>query len=191
MEHFPHHLRGKYFALYTDHKPLVNLGGVHTKALSQIQEARIKYDFEIIYQQRKWNACRFFQPKCQQPYLSNIVSLTWTRSRILDRGDKKLYANRISMQDHYRHQLHEKLLEQHIFIKDAPLWVWIKLRGEPARVCLLLPAHKISEVLKNIIYWSWRSGQNKIQTTAKLFVTEYGINHFGLYQELWKVPEKH
>ncbi len=34
----------------TDHKPLVNLGAVHTKALSQIQEAMIKYDFEIMYQ---------------------------------------------------------------------------------------------------------------------------------------------
>ncbi len=50
MEHFTHFLRGRHFALYTDHKPLVNLGAVHTKALSQIQEAMLKYDFEIIYQ---------------------------------------------------------------------------------------------------------------------------------------------
>jgi hypothetical protein len=33
----------------TNHKPLVNLGAVHTKALSQIQEAMLKYDFEIIF----------------------------------------------------------------------------------------------------------------------------------------------
>jgi hypothetical protein len=50
MEHFTHFLRGRHFALYTNHKPLVNLGVVHTKALSQIQEAMLKYDFEIIFQ---------------------------------------------------------------------------------------------------------------------------------------------
>ncbi len=49
LEHFTHYLRGKHFALYTDHKPLVNQGAVHTKALSQIQEAMLKYKFEIIY----------------------------------------------------------------------------------------------------------------------------------------------
>jgi hypothetical protein len=51
MEHFTHFLRGRHFALYTNHKRLVNLGAVHTKALSQIQEAMLKYDFEIIYQE--------------------------------------------------------------------------------------------------------------------------------------------
>jgi hypothetical protein len=50
MEHFKHYLRRRHFALYADHKPLVNLGTIHTKALSQIQEAKLKYDFEIIYQ---------------------------------------------------------------------------------------------------------------------------------------------
>jgi hypothetical protein len=38
-EHFTHYLIGRHFALFTDHKPLFNLGAVHTKALSQIQEA--------------------------------------------------------------------------------------------------------------------------------------------------------
>jgi hypothetical protein len=50
MEHFTHFLRGRDLALYTDYKPLVNLGAVHTKALSQIQEGMLKYDFEIINQ---------------------------------------------------------------------------------------------------------------------------------------------
>ncbi len=50
MEHFTHYLRGRHFSLYTDHKPLINLETVQTKALSQIQEAMLQYDFEIIYQ---------------------------------------------------------------------------------------------------------------------------------------------
>ncbi len=35
------------------------------------------------------------------------------------------------------------------FIKDDLLWVRIKIRGELARVCLVLPSHKITEVLGN------------------------------------------
>jgi hypothetical protein len=57
MEHFTHFLRGRHFALYTDHKPLVNLGVIYTKALSQIQEAVLKYDFEIIYQKGNEMQC--------------------------------------------------------------------------------------------------------------------------------------
>jgi hypothetical protein len=50
MEHFTVYLRGKHFVLYTDHKPLVNLGTIHTKTLNRMQEAMNTYDFEIIYQ---------------------------------------------------------------------------------------------------------------------------------------------
>jgi hypothetical protein len=49
MEHFSHHLRGKRFLLFTDHKPLEKLGKVHTKTLYRIQEAMLNYDFEIHY----------------------------------------------------------------------------------------------------------------------------------------------
>jgi len=49
MEHFSHHLRGKRFLLFTDHKPLEKLGKVHTKTLYRIQEAMMEYDFEIHY----------------------------------------------------------------------------------------------------------------------------------------------
>jgi hypothetical protein len=49
MEHFSHHLKGKRFLLFTDHKPLEKLGKVHTKTLYCIQEAMMEYDFEIFY----------------------------------------------------------------------------------------------------------------------------------------------
>ena len=50
MEHYTVYLQGKHFVLYTDHKPLVNLGTIHTKTLNRRQEAMNTYDFEIIYQ---------------------------------------------------------------------------------------------------------------------------------------------
>ena len=49
MEHFAHHLKGKRFLLFTDHKPLEKLGKVHTKTLYRIQEAMLHFDFEIHY----------------------------------------------------------------------------------------------------------------------------------------------
>jgi hypothetical protein len=49
MEHFSHHLRGKRFLLFTDHKPLEKLGTVRTKTLYRIKEAMLNYDFEIHY----------------------------------------------------------------------------------------------------------------------------------------------
>ncbi len=39
MEYFSHHLKGRRFLLFTDHKPMENLGKVHTKTLYRIQEA--------------------------------------------------------------------------------------------------------------------------------------------------------
>ncbi len=35
------------------------------------------------------------------------------------------------------------------FMEDDLLWVRIKIRGEPARVCLVWPGHKLKEVLGN------------------------------------------
>jgi hypothetical protein len=55
-------LWGKHFVLYTDHKPLVNLGTIHMKTLSRMQEAMSTYDFEIICQKdrlSKSKCCRF------------------------------------------------------------------------------------------------------------------------------------
>jgi hypothetical protein len=50
MEYFSHHLKGRRFLLFTNHKPMENLGKVHTKTLYRIQEAMLQYDFEIHYQ---------------------------------------------------------------------------------------------------------------------------------------------
>jgi len=47
IDHFYHHLRGRRFLLFTDHKPLEKLGSVHTRTLHRIQEAMMEFDFEI------------------------------------------------------------------------------------------------------------------------------------------------
>jgi hypothetical protein len=49
MEHFATYLRGRKFTLYTDHRPLENLGAVHTKTLNRLQQAMTDFDFVIKY----------------------------------------------------------------------------------------------------------------------------------------------
>ena len=68
MEHFSHHLKGKRFLLFTDHKPLEKLGKVHTKTLYRIQEAMMEYDFEIFYKKGEEMPADFLS--------RNICSLT-------------------------------------------------------------------------------------------------------------------
>ena len=74
MEHFSHHLKGKRFLLFTDHKPLEKLGKVHTKTLYRIQEAMLHYDFEIHYKKGE---------EMPADYLSrNILAITDDLSNI-------------------------------------------------------------------------------------------------------------
>jgi len=68
MEHFLHHLKGKRFLLFTDHKPLEKLGIVHTKTLHRIQEVMMEYGFEIHYKKGKEMPANFLS--------QNILSLT-------------------------------------------------------------------------------------------------------------------
>jgi hypothetical protein len=49
MDFYANYLRGKRFILYTDHKPLENLGHLHKKTLNRLQIAMNEFDFEIRY----------------------------------------------------------------------------------------------------------------------------------------------
>jgi hypothetical protein len=42
-------LKGRHFTLFTDHKPLENLGKVHTKTLNRLQHMMNEYSFTIVY----------------------------------------------------------------------------------------------------------------------------------------------
>jgi Reverse transcriptase (RNA-dependent DNA polymerase)/RNase H-like domain found in reverse transcriptase len=49
MDVFNEYLKGKKFILYTDHKPLENMGHLHTKTMNRLQAALLKHDFVIQY----------------------------------------------------------------------------------------------------------------------------------------------
>lgn len=45
IEHFSHHLIGRHFTLYTDHKPMENLSDRQTKTLHRLQQLMGKFSF--------------------------------------------------------------------------------------------------------------------------------------------------
>jgi RNase H-like domain found in reverse transcriptase len=49
MDFFNESLKGKRFILYTDHKPLVKLGHLHSKTMNRLQTALLEHDFVIQY----------------------------------------------------------------------------------------------------------------------------------------------
>jgi hypothetical protein len=49
MDHYDVYLKGKYFALYTDNKPVTVLKPIHVKTLHRLEENLKAFDFEIIY----------------------------------------------------------------------------------------------------------------------------------------------
>jgi putative transposase len=117
MEHFSHHLRGKRFLLFTDHKPLEKLGKVHTKTLYRIQEAMLNYDFEIHYRKGDDMPADYLSRNilainddidhiCQQqkedPQLSNIINYLKTGQIPNNKEGKILiskYASRCYLED--------------------------------------------------------------------------------------------
>jgi hypothetical protein len=49
MDFFNDYLKGKYFILYADHKPLEKLGHLHSKTLNKLQMALLEHDLVIQY----------------------------------------------------------------------------------------------------------------------------------------------
>jgi hypothetical protein len=150
MEHYTVYLRGKHFVLYTDHKPLVNLGTIHTKTLNPMQEAMNTYDFEIIYQKGS---------EMPADYLSqNIVDSIQIEDGQMEKAQdaeewisdiKKWMLNGTQVNNANAKRYLNYYWANRFFIEDNLLWVRIRYRGEPSRVCVVLPSTEINRVLED------------------------------------------
>ena len=140
MDHFDTYLRGRHFTWYTDHKPLEKLGKVHTKTLNRVQEAMLKYDFEIVYKKGSEMPADFLS--------RNAVDTIRFNNQTIREGQQQ-DASLVAMynflmkghlplpnSDDFRFV---KMFQGDSFVEDGLLWRRMRRPGEPDRVVLYAP----------------------------------------------------
>jgi hypothetical protein len=66
MEHFNTYLKGRKFAIFTEHKPLETLSKWQDKTINRSTEAFLKYSFGIKYKK---------EVKCLQTFYAGMQSM--------------------------------------------------------------------------------------------------------------------
>ena len=147
MDHFYTYLRGRHFTLVTDHRPLEQLGKVHTRTLNRLQEAMNTFDFDILYKKGSEMPADFLSRNA-------IDAISWEDGSLLEhqnqdsliRAIKEFLLNRqLPANPQQQHIL--KTLVHDCFIEDNLVWKRIKRMGEPSRVVIFLPQTLISQAL--------------------------------------------
>ena len=149
MDHYDNYLRGRPFTLMTDHKPLCELGKVHTRTLNRLQEMMNLYNFDIVYKKGE---------EMPSDYLSRnaIDSITFEGEDLISAQEndsligpiKRYLLNRelptdIKTQNYIRHYALD------CFIENDILWRRIDKNKELNRVVLFAPQSMIHSILKD------------------------------------------
>jgi hypothetical protein len=88
MEFFDTHLRGRRFALYTDHKPLCRLGTVHTKTLNRLQLKMLEMYPEIRHVAGGENSVADFLSRYQGMAVAMIDASPYRVSKMQELDDE-------------------------------------------------------------------------------------------------------
>jgi hypothetical protein len=149
MEHYDTYLRGRHFTLFTDHKPLTNLGKVHTKTLNRLQQIMATYDFEILYKKGS---------EMPADYLSRnaIDSINWDGNDLSEAQTKdplikaitEYLMNRTIPSDP-KCQSIVKHYAPDCFIENNIIWRRLKRHGETSRVVIFVPQSLVPHVLQD------------------------------------------
>ena len=149
MDHFDVYLKGKHFVLYTDNKPVTILKPVHVKTLHRLEETLREFDFEIIY--RKGDEMPSDLQSRKFINLIQIDNRQMEKDQDREEWIKQLKTWRLNGSEctHPTAKLLTKdYLSKMFFIEDDILWVRIQTKGEPTRVCVVLPKTRVQEILK-------------------------------------------
>lgn len=148
MRHFSHYLKGRHFVLYTDHKPLIKLGSVHNKNLNDIQKAMLEFDFEIVHLAGKEMPADFLSRNVVG--LINFDNDKWKQAQEeepwIQQCKEWLLTGKVSTHP-YANQFMRPDFARSLFIDDDLLWRRYHCRGEPSRVCLVIPEKFAQQVL--------------------------------------------
>jgi hypothetical protein len=70
------------------------------------------------------------------------------------------------------------------FIEDNILWVKIQTKGEPTRVCVVIPQNQIQEILKDDHGALFNGHEDQIQPHQEVLVALYGQGHCRVFSKL-------
>ena len=173
MDHYDVYLKGRRFILFTDHKPLVKIGSVHTKTLNRMQEAMLTYDFEIRYQKGSEMPADFLS--------RNVVELIQTDNETLQKNQNKeewireikaWMLNGTPCKNKTAQNAMKNYWANKFFIEDDLLWTRFKYKGEPSRVCLVIPRNMVGQTLKDA-HGTLFSGHEGIAKTRARITQNY------------------
>ena len=156
MEHFDTYLRGQHFTVYSDHKPLETSGKKHERTLSRIQEAFMKWDFEIKYKKGSEMPADFLSRNVVEEINITDESLAELQNKDNLCKDLKNVLNNLPIihKDKRKHQYFVSMASR-CFIEKDILWIRIKRHGGAHNAIVLplaLTTQLIEEVHGNMMY---------------------------------------
>jgi len=149
MNHFVAYLRGRHFTLFTDHRPLEKLSGMHTKTLNRLQEAMLEFDFETVYKKGSEMPADFLSRN-----VVNAISFAnddMSEGQQADPNFRALYDFLINRRipdtstDAFRFV---KMYQGDSFVEDGVLWRRLRRAGDADRVVIWAPPDIRADILE-------------------------------------------
>ena len=149
IDHYDVYLRGRRFTLLTDHKPLENLGKVHSKTLNRLQQQLLEFDFDIQYRPGVNNAAADFlsrspimEIKAQNEGLRRAQQLDTTCANLIN-----WIAHGLSPASPLMKKF-VKIWADKCFIQDEILWINLKQKGRKTMVAAFAPEEMHQDLLR-------------------------------------------
>ena len=174
IEHFSVYLRGREFALYTDHKPLEKLNSTHTKTLNRLQQAMLEYDFTLNYRRGEENVVADF---LSRNAAIDALSDDSGDAREAQERDPKirdirrfLESGEIPRDKHYG--MWVKRMAEECFIEDGAVWKTLNRAGRRERIALYAPDEWREEIIR-AAHTPREAGHGGVQRTAERLLQAY------------------
>ncbi|HIC32248.1 MAG TPA: hypothetical protein EYO76_10055, partial [Flavobacteriaceae bacterium] len=122
MKHFRHHLIGRHFTAYSDHKPLVQLKRLAQKTLDRLQEARLEFDCELKYMPGNDNGAADWASR-QPAYMRKIAQIEMQTAvpsqvaALFSRDVQELDPLVMKMKKAVTHNVRDALMPKELFNK--------------------------------------------------------------------------
>jgi hypothetical protein len=186
IEHFDVYLRGRRFALYTDHKPLEKLNAVHKKTLNRLQQQMCEYEFTMHYKRGDENTIADFLSRNALTNEEEARKMAVLAALSTDPADTRAEQGADQRIKDVREYLRTGLLPTHdkayamwvkriadeCFLEDNIVWKQVKRRGFRERAALYAP-EVIREKLIQAAHLTREAGHGGNHRTMERIMLSY------------------